>query len=58
VFEIGDRFETAGRTITEADVVNFADIVGDFSPVHVNTEYAGDGVRIGDRARTGDVRRW
>jgi acyl dehydratase len=41
-FEIGDRFETAGRTITEADVVNFAGIVGDFSPVHVDAEYAAE----------------
>jgi acyl dehydratase len=37
---IGDRVVTVGRTITEADVVNFAGVSGDFHPEHVNEEYA------------------
>ena len=28
------------KTITEADIVNFAGVTGDFNPVHVNEEYA------------------
>ena len=34
--------ETASITkmISEADVVNFAGIIGDFNPLHVNLEYA------------------
>lgn len=28
------------KTITEADIVNFAGIIGDFNPVHINREYA------------------
>lgn len=37
--EIG---ETASVTkmISEADIVNFAGIIGDFNPIHVNPEYA------------------
>src|ERR1700691_3605551 len=32
-----------GRTITEADVVNFAGLSGDFVELHVNEEYARKG---------------
>ncbi|MET1124633.1 MAG: MaoC/PaaZ C-terminal domain-containing protein [Archaeoglobaceae archaeon] len=39
-FSPGARFETAGRTITEADIVNFAGISGDWNEIHVNEEYA------------------
>lgn len=28
------------KTITEADIVNYAGIIGDFNPLHVNAEYA------------------
>lgn len=35
---VGMRFTTAGRTITEADVVNFAGISGDFHELHTNAE--------------------
>ncbi len=28
------------KMISEADIVNFAGIVGDFNPIHVNPEYA------------------
>ncbi|MBA3531490.1 MAG: dehydratase [Ardenticatenales bacterium] len=33
-------FQTAGRTITEADIVNFAGVSGDFNPIHINATYA------------------
>jgi acyl dehydratase len=36
----GDEWETLSRTITEADIVNFAGISGDFHPLHMDSEYA------------------
>lgn len=39
-FEIGKCYESVGRTITEADVVNFAGISGDFNPLHMDDEFA------------------
>ena len=39
-FEVGDRVTTAGRTITETDVVLFAGLSGDYNPVHTDAEYA------------------
>jgi 3-hydroxybutyryl-CoA dehydratase len=38
--EVGQEWESSGRTITEADVVNFAGVSGDFNPIHVDHEYA------------------
>ena len=39
-FEIGKTYTTAARTITEADVVNFAGLSGDFNPLHMDEEFA------------------
>ncbi len=39
-FEVGLRIVTAGRTVTEADVVNFAALSGDYNMLHTNAEYA------------------
>jgi acyl dehydratase len=39
-FEPGMRWISKGRTVTEADVVNFAGISGDFNPLHTNEQYA------------------
>ena len=36
---VGDAWESTGRTITEADIVNFAGLSGDFSPIHVDHEF-------------------
>ena len=36
----GEAFESASRTITEADVVSFACLSGDFNRIHVDQEYA------------------
>lgn len=36
--EVGDTLETAGRTITEADVTNFAGVSGDFNHLHTDAE--------------------
>ena len=39
-FAVGQEMETAGRTITEADIVTFAGLSGDFNLIHTNAEYA------------------
>jgi len=39
-FEPGMSFVSKGRTVTEADVVNFAGISGDFNPLHMDAQYA------------------
>jgi acyl dehydratase len=39
-FTVGVEHVTRGRTITEADVVNFAGLSGDFVELHINDEYA------------------
>jgi len=41
---VGDRMITQGRTITEADVTNFAGVSGDFNHLHT------DGARMADSA--------
>jgi acyl dehydratase len=38
-WEIGAEFESPARTVTEADIVAFAGISGDYNPLHVNEEY-------------------
>ncbi len=37
---IGDTIETMGRTITEADIVQFAGLSGDFYGLHTDEEFA------------------
>jgi acyl dehydratase len=39
-FEIGQQVRSPGRTITEADIVTFAGISGDFNGIHTDSEYA------------------
>ena len=39
--EIGQQFTTRGRTVTEADVVSFAALTGDWHPQHCDAEWAG-----------------
>lgn len=39
-FTVGDTFETAQRTVTEADIAIFAGLSGDYNPLHTNDEYA------------------
>lgn len=38
--EEGQSWISSARTITEADIVNFAGISGDFNPIHMDHEYA------------------
>ena len=39
-FEVGQVYETGGRTITEADVVAFAGLSGDYNPLHTDRSFA------------------
>lgn len=39
-FEVGMRIISPGRTITEADIVNFAGISGDYNLIHTDEEYS------------------
>jgi len=39
-FTVGDKIVTAGRTITETDIVTFAGLSGDFNQIHVDAAYA------------------
>jgi acyl dehydratase len=38
--EVGQEWESLGRTVTQADIVNFAGLSGDFNPIHVDHEFA------------------
>jgi acyl dehydratase len=38
--EVGQQWRSPGRTITEADIVNFAGLSGDFNPIHVDHRFA------------------
>jgi 3-hydroxybutyryl-CoA dehydratase len=42
-FAVGQKTVSAGRTVTEADVVSFAGLSGDFNQIHVDARYAGQG---------------
>lgn len=50
-FQIGDRASYT-KTVTEADVNAFAELIGDFNPVHVDAEYASKS-RFGQRIAHG-----
>ena len=39
-FIIGGEFTTDARTITEADIINFAGLSGDYNPLHTDEEFA------------------
>jgi 3-hydroxybutyryl-CoA dehydratase len=39
--EVGQQFTSRGRTVTEADVVSFAALTGDWHPQHCDAEWAG-----------------
>ena len=51
-FEDGMEFLTLGRTMTEADLVNFSGFTGDFNPLHTDAEYASKSV-FGERIAHG-----
>ncbi|WP_129116565.1 MaoC/PaaZ C-terminal domain-containing protein [Halegenticoccus tardaugens] len=49
---VGDRLVTAGRTVTEADLVNFAGVSGDFNRLHTDAT-AMTGSAFGERIAHG-----
>ena len=51
-YNIGDSATTQGRTVTEADIVSFAALSGDWNPIHVDAEYAKEGM-FGERIAHG-----
>jgi acyl dehydratase len=38
--EVGQEWISLGRTVTEADIVNFAGLSGDYNPIHMDHEFA------------------
>ncbi len=38
-FEVGQQYISAGRTITESDIVTFAGLSGDYNQIHTDAEY-------------------
>jgi len=39
-FQIGQKIKTPARTITEADIVNFAGLSGDYMQIHTDEEFS------------------
>jgi acyl dehydratase len=50
--EVGFRFETPSRTVTEADLVAFAGVSGDFNPLHTDAVFAAETI-YGERIAHG-----
>ncbi|HBW37022.1 MaoC/PaaZ C-terminal domain-containing protein [Desulfosporosinus sp. BICA1-9] len=50
---VGDEFHTVSRTISEADVVSFAGISGDYNPLHTDEEWAKENTPFGGRIAHG-----
>lgn len=51
--EVGTVFSTPGRTVTEADIVNFAGLSADYNPLHVDAEYCKENTIFGERVAHG-----
>jgi acyl dehydratase len=50
--DVGFRFETPRRTVTEADLVAFSGISGDFNPLHTDKVFAAESI-YGERVAHG-----
>jgi acyl dehydratase len=50
--EVGFRFETPGRTVTEADLAVFSGVSGDFNPLHTDAVFAAGSI-YGERIAHG-----
>ncbi|WP_340100457.1 MaoC/PaaZ C-terminal domain-containing protein [Salinibaculum salinum] len=44
----GETYESQGRTVTEADIVNFAGVGNEFHPLHMDAEFAAE-TNFGER---------
>ena len=53
-FQVGQRFQSSGRTLTEADLTMFSMISGDWNPIHADSVYAA-GTRYGQRLLHGTL---
>lgn len=51
-FQVGQEIVSPGRTITEADIVNFAGLTWDTNPMHTDAEY-GKTTMFGERIAHG-----
>ena len=51
-FILGDEYGTPGRTVTEADIVNFAGLTADWAQIHTDKEFASKD-RFGERVAHG-----
>lgn len=51
-FSVDDSITSQGRTVTEADIVNFAMLSGDWNPLHTDAEVA-KGTVFGERIAHG-----
>jgi acyl dehydratase len=51
-YEVGRKIITAGRTVTESDIVSFAGLSGDFTQIHTDAEYS-RGTPFGQRVAHG-----
>jgi 3-hydroxybutyryl-CoA dehydratase len=38
--EVGQDWDSLGRTVTQTDIINFAGVSGDFNPIHMDHEFA------------------
>ena len=53
-FKVGDRYGTRGITVTEAHIVGWAGLTGDFYPLHMDREYAAR-TQFGERLAHGPM---
>jgi len=51
-FQVGQRIQTVGRTVTESDVVTFAGLSGDYNQIHTDAEFS-RGTPFGERIAHG-----
>jgi len=53
-FKVGDEYRTAAITVTEAHLVSWAGLTGDFYPLHMDREYASQ-TQFGERLAHGPL---
>jgi acyl dehydratase len=54
-FRSGDTYQTARRTITEGEVVQFVNLVGLVEPLFIDAEYIRDQTEYGERIAPGSL---
>ena len=52
-YKVNEKFVSASRTVTEADIVQFAGLSGDYSELHMSREYAEKETSFGERIAHG-----